>query len=68
MPIKLLLLGGGVRGFVEEGGVEAPILFLWAWGFFRLKEVRVCKRVCVAEASQKEPEIWRRAKIVAKCR
>ena len=37
MPIKFLLLegGGGVLGFLE-GGVEVPILFLWARGFFRL--------------------------------
>ena len=26
---------GGVLGFLE-GGVEVAILFLWAWGFFRL--------------------------------
>ena len=36
MPIKFLLLGG-VLGFFFEGGVEVPILFLWAWGFFRWK-------------------------------
>ena len=30
---KFLLLGGGVPGFLE-GGVEVPILFLWARGFF----------------------------------
>ena len=35
MPIKFLVLGGGGRGFFE-GGLEVPILFLWAWGFFRL--------------------------------
>ena len=36
MPIKFLLLGGGGgRGFFSKGGVEVPILFLWAWGFFR---------------------------------
>ena len=33
MPIKFLLLGGVV--VFLEGGVEVPILFLWAWGFFR---------------------------------
>ena len=30
--------GGGFLGFfvfLEGGGVEVPILFLWAWGFFR---------------------------------
>ena len=26
---------GGVLGFFKRGGVEVPILFLWAWGFFR---------------------------------
>ena len=37
MPIKLLVVGGGggVLGFFRRGGVEVPILFLWAWGFFR---------------------------------
>ena len=39
MPIKFLLLGGGGSWNFLEGGVEVPILFLWAWGFFRLKEV-----------------------------
>ena len=37
MPIKFLLLGGFWDSL--EGGVEVPILFLWAWGFFRLKVV-----------------------------
>ena len=45
MPIKFLVLGGGggaVLGFLEGGGVKVPILFLpilflWAWGFFREK-------------------------------
>ena len=36
MPIKFLLLGG-VLGFLG-GGVEVPILFLWARGFFRKRE------------------------------
>ena len=31
----LLLGGGGGRGFFGRGGVEVPILFLWAWGCFR---------------------------------
>ena len=35
MPINFHLLGGGGRGFFGRGGVEVPILFLWAWGFFR---------------------------------
>ena len=35
MPIKFLLLGGGGVVVFFEGGVEVPILFLWAWGFFR---------------------------------
>ena len=36
VPIKFLFLGGGgSSGFFLEGGVEVPILFLWAWGFFR---------------------------------
>ena len=37
MPIKFLVLGGGGLGFFEAvggGGVEVPIVFLWAWGFF----------------------------------
>ena len=34
MPIKFLLLGGGFWVSLG-GGVEVPILFLWAWGFFR---------------------------------
>ena len=25
----------GGCGFFWKGGVEVPILFLWAWGFFR---------------------------------
>ena len=40
MPIKFLLLGGGGSGFFRRGGVEVPILFLWAWGFFRENPVR----------------------------
>ena len=32
MPIKFLVLGGG-SCFFGRGGVEVPILFLWAWGF-----------------------------------
>ena len=35
MPIKFLVLGG-VLGFFR--GVEVPILFLCAWGFFRIKK------------------------------
>ena len=36
VPVKSLVLeGGGVVGFLEGGGVEAPILFKWAWGSFR---------------------------------
>ena len=43
MPIKLLVLGGGGVGF-EGGGVEVPIMFLWAWGFFRFKGMcNICK-------------------------
>ena len=34
MPIKFLLLGVGVVVFLEGGGVEVAILFLWARGFF----------------------------------
>ena len=36
MPIKFLPLGGGGGGALVfwKGGVEVPILFLWAWGFF----------------------------------
>ena len=34
MPIKFLLLGGGVLGVSwRGGGVEVPILFSWARGF-----------------------------------
>ena len=36
MPINFLPLGGGCWGFLE-GGVEVPILFLWAWGFSDLQ-------------------------------
>ena len=28
--------GGGVLGYFLEGGVEVPILFLWARGVFQL--------------------------------
>ena len=31
---KIPPLRGG-SGFFLEGGVEVPILYLWAWGFFR---------------------------------
>ena len=41
MPIKFLLLGG-VLGFLRMGGVEVPILFLWARGFFRIFSTRAC--------------------------
>ena len=34
MPIKFPFLGGGGVGVSWKGGVEVPILFLWAWGFF----------------------------------
>ena len=36
MPTKFLVLGrgGGCWGFSGRGGVEVPILFLWARGFF----------------------------------
>ena len=38
MPIKFLIFGGGGGSWVFwRGGVEVPILFLWAWGFFYLK-------------------------------
>ena len=37
MPIKFLVLGGGLC-FFGRGGVEVPIIFLWAWGFFRGQE------------------------------
>ena len=33
MSIKFLVLGGGILGFGGGGG-GAPILFLWARGFF----------------------------------
>ena len=46
MPIKFLLLGGGVFwAFLERGGVEVPILFLWAWGFFRSTEMAVASNL-----------------------
>ena len=35
MPIKFLLLGGG-SGFFRRGGVEVPILILWAGGVLSL--------------------------------
>ena len=35
MPINFLALGGGgVWVFLGGGGVEVPIVFLWARGFF----------------------------------
>ena len=34
MPIKFLLLGGGGGSGFLEGGVEVPVLYLWARGFF----------------------------------
>ena len=34
MPIKFLILGGGIWGFWGGGGEEVPVLFLWARGFF----------------------------------
>ena len=37
--IPLFFGGGGGRGFLEGGGVEVPILFLWAWGFFPIKDI-----------------------------
>ena len=37
MPIKFLVFLGGVGSFLEWG-VEVPISFLWAWGFFRFRE------------------------------
>ena len=39
MSIICLLLGG--FGFLGKGGVEVPILFVWAWGFFpELKNIK----------------------------
>ena len=45
-------------GFLEGGGVEVPILFLWAWGFFpsqgvALKGLRAIEQLEVAEVLQK---------------
>ena len=44
--------GGRVLGFSRGGGLEVPILFLWAWGFFRLYDMhsdwearRLCKSI-----------------------
>ena len=36
MPIKFLVLGGGVFGVLGggRGGGEVPILFVWVRGFF----------------------------------
>ena len=49
MPIRFLLLGRGHGCFWKGGGVEVPILFLWAWGFFRNKEPNnsICARIAV---------------------
>ena len=33
---KIHRFRGGVVGFFRRGGVEVLILFLWAWGFFRM--------------------------------
>ena len=38
MPIKFLPLGGVLGVFRGGGGVEVPILFLWARGFFISKD------------------------------
>ena len=37
---KIPRFRGGSWVFLE-GGVEVPILFLWAWGFFRLLDVPI---------------------------
>ena len=39
MPTKFLVLGGGFWSLFE-GRVEVPILFLWAWGFFPIFEIK----------------------------
>ena len=45
VPIKFLLLGGGGGSwFFWKGGVEVPILFLWAWGLFRPKTAFILVR------------------------
>ena len=35
---------GGVVVFLKGEGVEVPILFLWAWGFFR-QELAILKTI-----------------------
>ena len=43
MPTKIPPFRGGGSWFFGKGGVEVPILVLWAWGFFRMnKEHRKC--------------------------
>ena len=56
MPIEFLVSGGGwgVGSFCwKRGGVEVPILFLWAWGFFGKKTFEdpslECTLVCPPE-------------------
>ena len=45
MPINIPpFRGGGGVGFFRRGGVEVPILFLWAWGFFRERVLRFMGR------------------------
>ena len=36
---KIPCLRGGGQGCFGRGEVEVPILFLWAWGFFRIKQM-----------------------------
>ena len=62
MPIKFLVLGGGVVGFLERGGVELPILILWAWGwawgFFRAFHHRNVLREADLETFGKDALAW----------
>ena len=39
---KIPLFRGGFWVFFRKGGVEVPILFLWAWGFFFRKNGYEC--------------------------
>ena len=44
---KIPRFRGAVVGF-WQGGVEVPILFLWAWGFFRIITSKASFSVCTA--------------------
>ena len=56
---KILLLGGGGGwGFLEGGGgVEAPILFLWPWGFFLIVRKQQRRNSNDSQVTAYSPEV-----------